>query len=375
VPAPELSELRAELLGRIGAGATLPLSESDFAALALRVFHYQFDHNAPYRAYCERRGATPTSVRHWLAIPAVPTAAFKAVRLVTDAAPPQAVFRTSGTTGGPQRRGEHILPDLALYDAALLAGFRAHLLPDGARLPILSLVPSPSLQPDSSLSHMAGQVVTHLGAPGSGFFVGPDALDTAGLSRSLRDAEAHGRPVCILSTSLALLHLLDDLDAEAARFALPPGSRLMDTGGFKGRERVVGRDELYAQVAETLGIPAAWAVNEYGMTEMSSQFYDAVAGEPGAVELGERLYRGPSWVRTRAVDPETLAILPIGETGILRHWDLANLGSVLALQTEDLGVIRQGGFELHGRATAAEPRGCSLAMDELLSAVRRHSDG
>ena len=32
----------------------------------------------------------------------------------------------------------------------------------------------------------------------------------------------------------------------------------------------------------------------------------------------------------------------------------------MALQTEDLAVEREGGFELLGRAESVQPRGCSL---------------
>jgi hypothetical protein len=38
----------------------------------------------------------------------------------------------------------------------------------------------------------------------------------------------------------------------------------------------------------------------------------------------------------------------------------------MAIQTDDLGVARDGGFELLGRAAGAEARGCSLAVEELL---------
>ena len=41
-------------------------------------------------------------------------------------------------------------------------------------------------------------------------------------------------------------------------------------------------------------------------------------------------------------------------------FDLANVRSVLAIQTEDLAVRRGTGFDLVGRAQMAEPRGCSL---------------
>jgi hypothetical protein len=45
---------------------------------------------------------------------------------------------------------------------------------------------------------------------------------------------------------------------------------------------------------------------------------------------------------------------------LLRVIDLANIGSVMAVQTEDLAARRGDGFELLGRAASAEPRGCSL---------------
>ena len=73
------------------------LSDVAFNDLALRIFHFQFEHNAPYRKYCERRAIAPNTVDHWLQVPAVPTAAFKEVALVSgDATNAQAIFRTSG---------------------------------------------------------------------------------------------------------------------------------------------------------------------------------------------------------------------------------------------------------------------------------------
>jgi hypothetical protein len=363
--------LRQRLLSVIARGADAPMDEAEFGALALAVFAHQYAGNAPYRAYCDRRGATPETVRSWRDVPAVPTDAFKAAPLVCgDAAHAAAVFRTSGTTQGRERRGTHYLADLSLYDAALRAGFSAHLLPDGARPRILSLVPSPAELPDSSLSHMAGEVMNDFAAPGSDWFVTADG-GIAGdrLRAALRAAEADGQPVCIPGTAFAFVHWLDALAAAGERFHLPEGSRVMDTGGFKGRSREVTRDELYAAIHDRLGIAPAWCVNEYGMTEMSSQFYDGAAGSAAAP--AERLHAGPAWVRTHAADPETLRPLPHGEVGVLRHWDLANLDSVMAIQTADLGFTTPRGFRVLGRAQGAEARGCSIAMDELLSAIGR----
>ncbi len=369
---PDPQSLRDALLARIRRGAHAPLPDDEFDALARDVFAHQLAGNAPYRAFCERRGIGPDGVRTWTDVPAVPTDAFKAAALVVgDASAAKAVFRTSGTTAGRERRGTHYVPDLALYDAALREGFRAHLLPDGARPRVASLVPPPSALPDSSLSHMAGEVANDLGAAGAGWFVAPDGgIDHDALSAALHAAEEAGEPVCIPGTAFAFVHWLDALRARGERHRLPPGSRIMDTGGFKGRSREVTRGELYAGFADLLGVPPEWCVNEYGMTEMGSQFYDAVAGDPDDADLSRRLHRGPSWVRTVATDPETLRPLPHGEVGVLRHHDLANLGSVSAIQTADLGITSAEGFRLLGRATGAEARGCSIAMDELLSAVQ-----
>ena len=60
------------------------------------------------------------------------------------------------------------------------------------------------------------------------------------------------------------------------------------------------------------------------------------------------------------ISPETGREVRDGESGLLRVLDLANVWSVMAIQTEDLAVRRGVRFELLGRAAAAEPRGCSL---------------
>lgn len=369
--APDRESLKARLLDLIARGPEAPLGDAELDALARGVFAHQYAGNTPYRLFCDRRGVSPESVSHWTEIPAVPTDAFKAAALVCgDPGEAVAVFRTSGTTAGRDRRGAHHFRDLALYDAALRAGFAAHLLPDGARPRLVSLVPHPTALPDSSLSHMAGEVAREYADGRSGWLVSPDGgIDHEGLARTLREAEAAGEPVCVVGTAFAFVHALDAMAAEGVRFRLPGGSRVMDTGGFKGRSREVTREELYGMIGERLGIGAAWCVNEYGMTEMSSQFYDGRAGSAAAP--GERLHAGPAWVRTHAVDPETLRPLPHGEVGVLRHVDLANLDSVAAIQTADLGVTAPGGFRVLGRATGAEARGCSLAMDDLLTALGR----
>ena len=141
----------------------------------------------------------------------------------------------------------------------------------------------------------------------------------------------------------------------------------METGSFKGAEREISRAELHARLEATTGVPSPMIVSEYGMTELLSQLYEPVLSE-GASAAGT--YVAPPWLRVRALDPVTLEELPGGTPGLLAFLDLANAGSVCHVLTEDVGTVSAGRVRLSGRATGAEPRGCSLAMDELMSARR-----
>jgi hypothetical protein len=340
-------------------------NDERFDALARALFAFQFEHCEPYGRFCRGRGCTPATVASWREIPAVPTGAFKEVPLRSfPAAREVHVFRTSGTS--TERRGALRLDTLALYEASLLPTFRRFVLPDLApagRARLRVLAPSPAEAPDSSLSHMFGCVVAALGDAGSGFDVRGGTLQLDRALAALERAAADAVPVALCGTAFAFVHLLDALTARGARLALPPHSRIMETGGFKGRARELPREALLAGLEHALGVPAARVVNQYGMTELGSQFYDSVLAEPGA----PRRKLGPPWARVRVVDPTTGADAAPGAVGVLRVFDLANTGSVLAIETADLGRAIADGFETLGREPGAEARGCSIAADAMLA--------
>ena len=377
MPAPSAPPLRKRIADTFAHDLDTPLADEQFDELARAAFNYQFQRNAPYGAYCARRGISPEHITHWSEIPPVPTAAFKEVQLVAGSATAgTTVFYTSGTTHGAERRGAHYITDVSLYAGALLPMFVGYLLPDAAQLAFVSLIPEASQAAHSSLSFMVSSVTQRVDSIDGGCFMDPKSgLREAALEERLDDFILNGIPVLLLGTSLAFVHWLDSLSARGQRLALPEGSRLMDTGGFKGRVRSVPEEQLRSAYDERLGLPPHMCINEYGMTELCSQFYDSTLRDRVFARdtRASRIKKPAPWVRTRVVDPETLAPLPVGETGILQHFDLANLNSVLAVQTEDLGRLHDDGFETLGRAPGAAPRGCSVALDILLEAVSSRS--
>ncbi len=340
-------------------------SDDAFDAMALRLFEHQYTHNEPLRRFCQRRGLTPRRVASWKDIPAVPINAFKELTLSCE--PPEAcegVFMTSGTTRA-EMRGRHHHPSFAAWDLSMRLNFERHfmagLVRDGeGRLPMAVLFPPDREMPNSSLARYLSQAVRLFGAADSDHFVRTRGMDTEGLLAWLRRAQAAGRPVAVLGASYGFVHLLDALAERGLAFQLPEGSRLLDTGGYKRQSREVPLDAFYDDLARALGVPRGQCINMYGMTELSSQFYDAGNAVVPSVK------RGPHWIRARVVDPLSGAEVPRGQVGVLAHCDLASFNSTTTILTEDLGVTVDGGFLLLGRAEGAQARGCSLAVEEFL---------
>ncbi len=364
--------LRAEMMK----GVVSPMADDVFNELALTVFHFQCEANPAYGGFVSRRGVEPSGVRRWEEIPFLPARAFKSAVLVSgNPSSAEGVFRTSGTTRGAEVKGEHHVVDLSLYRSSLLPNFQAHLFPNlVGKCPVLSLLPSPQDAPDSSLSFMMGEVAEAMGDETSAFFVdGRGELDSEGLCSVLEEVSRKGQAILLAGTAFAFVGWMEWVRARGWTIQLPEGSRIMETGGYKGRSTELTRPRFYEELQEVSGVPEGRIVNEYGMTELLSQFYEPILGGAPGVEKGslpmleDRYHRGPPWVRTLVLEPLSLDPVGPGEVGVLAHLDLANLGSVAAVLTEDLGRSCHDGFQLLGRNPGSEPRGCSLAMEDFLA--------
>ena len=347
-----------------------------FDLLARDAFAFQYRRIEPYRRLCEARGVQPDTLNDWRQVPAVPVSAFKTLELRT--APAIEVFRSSGTTGGDRSVHRHPYPDL--YRHVIDCSFPQNCLMgfSESKPPMLSLVPSRQHLPDSSLGFMVDHVVRHMGASDSTYGLGPQGLDLGTVRAWCEARRKDGRAGLILSTSFALAHWLETLENLGERWPLPTDSVLFDTGGFKGKTRELPRDQLLQRLDSRLAIPPNRVVREYGMTELTSQFYTHNLQRKHSLQSEHSLQRkrslqssdldvfyGPTWVRCHILDPETLEECPEGTVGMIAVLDLANVGSAIHLLTQDLGVATGDGFRLLGRATDAELRGCSLTAEEL----------
>jgi len=346
-----------------------------FAELALEIAAFQREFSAGFARLCASRQSSLERVDD---IPGVPCDAFRLARVaVRPESEDRLRFFTSGTTSGA--RGMHAMRVTDTYRELALQFGRSALLSSERPHHVVALAPLLDDPPTSSLGHMMAMFMVDFEQRGSfdartreRWLIDDRGVDLTGLERAAERATTHGETLLVLATSFALVGLLDTLGDRA--LPLPRDTVVMQTGGFKGKTREIEPSELRARVARAFGLDETQIVSEYGMTELTSQLYEASV--PGSVLARLRrgqsgVYAEPPWLRVVPVDPTTLEPVPLGEVGIARIVDLGNVDSAVAIQTQDRVRRVEGGILLLGRAAGAPARGCSLAIEEFLAHVPR----
>jgi hypothetical protein len=234
--------------------------EEEFNRLALALFAFQRENVPIYRELCERRKAGPESIRDWREIPPLPTSAFKEYEVSSIPAGERTrVFHSSGTTGQVPSRHFHNAESLSVYEASLLPWFQRH---------FFATQPAPMnfFSDAGNGPAFLARPHVHDGAPPfwhARFSVhgrveadGAWSLDLEQTLAAVREAVGENRPLGLLGTAFSFVQLLDHLQSAGKRFALPKGSRVMETGGYKGRTRTVPKAQLRRMLAKFLGVPA-----------------------------------------------------------------------------------------------------------------------
>ncbi|MBB5148457.1 LuxE/PaaK family acyltransferase [Ureibacillus thermosphaericus] len=338
-------------------------SEEEFNSLALHIFNYQYKHNLPYQTFCRQKGKTPRLVKNWRDIPYVPMSAFKEVPLTcSDPEAAVRVFMTSGTTQGKQ--GKHFHSTLEIRELSMIINFKERFMKETNRIRMGILFPTEEKMPHSSLAHYLALVMKEFGTEDSCYLLKENGVHIQKIISELEHAEKTGEPFALLGASFSFVHLFEELERLGKTFNLPKGSKILDSGGYKNKSKELDLNEFYQLLERYFGVDRSNCINMYGITELSTQFYD------DGNEVVPSIKTGPSWIRTRVINPLTGEEVPEGERGVLVHYDLANFNSVMAVATEDVGMAVDEGFYLFGRVQGAEARGCSLAVEEFIQLAK-----
>jgi len=373
--AAERSRLTEDVLRFIAAGVDAEVE--DWNGYCLRMFALHYEVNAIFREFCDAKKVRPGDVDRWQDIPMVYNDVFK-THLVASFPLEQAVMGclTGGTTSLTQRG--RIFRDeegKKLVFAANRTMTGAYLFPDftdGKRCRILILAPSPDLAPSMGMAIGMDQTRQAFGTPDSQFLLGRTGIDVNGLLKALREAEASGVPVALIGATSAYVYFFQACRRKKMKFRLPAGSRVCDGGGYRGRFGIVTRDDYYAMVEEILDVPASHCVNVLGEAETATNLFDdSLRRQVRGLPLRKRTRPVPPWSRVLAMDVATLKPLPDGEVGLLAHWDLANVPTVLAVITDNLGYTTDGGrgCEMVGRAKIENGKVSPLPDEKPISAM------
>lgn len=314
-------------------------SETDFTALALEIFHFQYGKNKVYHEFVETLGVDIASINDYGDIPFLPIEFFKTHKVVCGDFEPEADFQSSGTTG--MMTSHHFVKKLKLYEQSLVRGFELFFGNPQAYV-ILALLPSYLERSGSSLVHMADLLIRLSRDENSGFYL----HNYNKLAAILAKLKKQKKKVILLGVTYALLDLAEQFPMDF------PELILMETGGMKGKRREMVREELHSLLRNAFGVKNIYS--EYGMTELLSQAYSK----------GRGIFSTPPWMKVLIRDVnDPLSLMPEGKSGGINVIDLTNIHSCSFIATQDLGKLHTASdFEVLGRFDNSDVRGCNLLV-------------
>ncbi len=331
----KLDKLKQQLISKV-----TTVHSSNFEALALGIFQYQATYNPIYAQYLQLIRVNPAHVSSINAIPYFPIQFFKNYFIQTGIWSPTVIFESSGTTA--QTTSRHLVYDMEFYLQNARHGFQ-HFYGAIENYCILALLPSYLERSSSSLVAMAADFISKSNYKQSGFFLN----ETEKLIEILLDVKNKNIPILLLGVSFALLELAEQYPMDLNSIIM------METGGMKGRRKELIRNELHNKLSQSFNLRNIHS--EYGMTELFSQAYSS----------GNGIFAPSPTMRVfsrQITDP--LSLERMGKTGVLNIIDLANVNTISFLATDDLcKVYADGTFEVLGRLSNADIRGCNLLVD------------
>lgn len=315
----------------------LPINNEDaFGDIALRVFHYQYEHVPIYREFARLIGYHPNQMQHYTQIPFLPISFFKTHRILDshfDSA--ELSFESSGTTG--LNTSKHLVTDPDVYLSSFMYTFQKFYGSVTGKI-FLCLLPSYLERGHSSLVYMCNELIERSARPESGFFLhNTDQLASRLLHRP------KGVQVVLIGVTFALLDFAEkyELDLEDVI--------VMETGGMKGRHEEWTRAKVHQVLKSRWNVSTIHS--EYGMTEMLSQAY----------AYSDGVFRSPPFLKVLLREQNDPKCILHQGSGLLNVIDLANIHSCSFIATDDLGRLQaDGSFQVLGRNDHSALRGCSL---------------
>ena len=315
------------------------VSTSNFDALALDIYRFQYLNNEVYEQWSTYLGKTPDNVDQLSKIPFLPIEFFKSHKVQSGNWIEQVVFESSGTSGNQTSR--HLVFDEQFYLDNCIRAFVSN-YGSISDYTILALLPSYLERDNSGLISMVNHFIELTNSSDSGFYL--NELDE--LYSNLLQLRDSGRKVILWGVTFALIDFAEKYKVDF------PELIVMETGGMKGRREELVRSEVHEKLRKAFGVNQVHS--EYGMTELFSQAYSKGAG----------LFYPSNTMKVigREVN-DPLAYPSNNKTVAFNIIDLANIYTCSFIESKDIGTImEEESFEVKGRLDNSDIRGCNLLV-------------
>lgn len=316
-------------------------TNKDFDNIALEIFQSQYRNNKIYQRYTDSLRINPDKVDNIKKIPFLPISFFKTQAIVSSKSPILQTFESSGTTSSINSK--HYLTDTDIYRESLLRGFE-RVYGNPKRYCFVALLPNYLERQNSSLIYMVNTLMNESKHVDNGYYL----YNHDSLYKTLNRLEINKQPTILFGVSFALLDFVEHYSIKLKY------TKIIETGGMKGRRKEITREELHETLCNAFG--TSQIHSEYGMTELLSQAYSVRVGR----------YNAPAWMKVliREVnDPFTYVKKTF--SGGINVVDFANIYSCSFVETQDLGRINQDdSFSVLGRFDISDMRGCNLLINK-----------
>lgn len=346
------------------------------AVIAAMTSHYE--RCGMYRRWCDRRGWDPykTEVTSVEELPYLPVNIFK--RLELHALENREALKILRSSAVSSQVPSTVALDKITRDRqmkVLAASLRELLGPSRRPFIVFDVQPNTVQRNSVELSARVAGLRGYLMAASKTYYVmndtnGAPSLDIDRLKQALEEIASTGDELGMVAYTYVLYkHVVKDLLSKNIRFELPDSTKIIHFGGWKKLEaEKVSKHVLLEDTSSAFGVDAENVFDIYGFTEQLGVIYP---------DDSDGIKRAPVYSEVLVRDPVSLQRVPDGETGLLEFiTPIPHSYPGAAVLTDDIGRIvnrKAGdsgwsgtGFEILGRASNAEVRGCG---DTLPSAV------
>ncbi len=330
------------------------LNNMDFdEEIFLDVFKFQYDNNEIYKKFCDRISMNKSKVKSFDEIPLLPVRFFKKYEVRSVKEKPELIFLSSGTSEFLKSKSFYV--DTDFINKSIIISFKHFVLPDDLKTNFYIFFEPFERRNNSSLSYMLSLVAKNFSK--NFYFISKREV----YMDALKILKREKKKIILLGTTLSLYDFAIFLKENNEKIFLKEGSRIMDTGGWKGKRISLKVKDLRKIYKEFFNVDESYVINEYGMCELASQFYDITLRKFIFENKIERFKSSLPFLRFKILNEEG----KFSNKGLIGVYDLFNLETCSFLLTPDMVKTKGKGFEIIERVDE-ELRGCALISESML---------